>query len=574
MSPSIPASQLVSVIPGVLGAGGNPLSLNGVFITQNASVPIGSVLAFSVLADVQDYFGPGSDEAHFAAIYFGGFSSATTLPGTLYFAPYNLASVAAYLRSGALNLSLVQLQALSGTILVSVDGRTLTSASINLAGATSFSNAAALMQTGLRNTGNVFNGTGSLVTGTPTLTIVSTVTGRLHIGDTVVGTDIPAATTILSFGTYDPNTGVGTVTLSANASGTIGPEAIIVTDASPVVQYDSQLDTFEIVSGTTGVNSSLGYATGTLSTGVKLTAATGAIISAGAIAATPASALDAVVLQTQNWASFMTLWEPDLETKLEFADWANESGQRYGYVAWDSDVTALQPNASGSFGALVDAGEFDGVVAIWNPSGDIAAFFCGMVASVDYDATQGRITYAAKGQAGLSPDVTNASTANNLIANGYNFYGSYATANQQFVMFQNSHISGKWVWADAYFNQIFLNSQFQLALMELLANTNSIPFNQAGYGLVRAALLDPINQGLNNGTIQAGVTLSNAQKQEINTAANDNGVANVIQNLGWFLQIKDATPQIRGTRGPLPGTFWYTDGGSVQKINLASIDVE
>lgn len=574
MSPSIPASQLVSVIPGVLGAGGNPLSLNGVFLTQNAAVPIGSVLAFSVLADVQDYFGPGSSEAHYAAIYFGGFTGSSTLPGTLYFAPYNLAAVAAYLRSGPLNLSLTQLQALSGTIIVAVDGRTLTSAAINLAGATSFSNAAALIQTGLRTTGNVFNGTGSVVTGTPTLTINSTVGGRLHVGDTVVGTNIPAATTISVFGTYDPNTGVGTVTMSANASGTAGPEAITVTDAAVVVQYDSQLDTFEIVSDTTGVNSSLAYATGTLSAGVKLTAATGAILSAGAAAATPASAMDAVVLQTLNWATFMTLWEPNLSVKLAFAAWANESGQRFGYVAWDSDVTALQPNASGSFGAIVDADEFDGVVAIWNPSGDIAAFFCGMVASVDYNATQGRIDYAAKGQAGLAQDVTNATTANNLEANGYNFYGSYATANQQFVMYQNSHISGVWIWADPYFNQIYFNSQLQLALMELLTNTHSIPYNNLGYGLIRAALLDPINQALNNGTIQTGVTLSAAQKQEINTAAGDNGVAGVVQNIGWFLQIKDATPQVRQLRDSPPITLWYTDGGSIQKINLASIDVE
>lgn len=573
MSPSIPASQLVSVIPGVLGAGGNPLSLNAVFLTQNTDVPIGAVLPFSDLADVQDFFGDNSPEAHYAGIYFSGFTGATTLPGTLYFAQFNSAAAAAYLRSGALSLTLAQLQAFSGTVIVSVDGVLVTSASINLAGATSFSNAAALIQTGLRTVGGIFTGTGTVTNGSPTLTINTTVSGSLHIGDTVVGTDIPAATTIIAFGTYTALLGTGTVTLSANATGALGPETITAS-SNVSVSYDSVLDAFHITSPTTGVNSSVGYATGTLAANIKLTLATGAVLSAGAAAGTPASVMDAVIAETQNWATFMTLWEPAIDVKLEFAVWVNESGQRYAYIAWDSDVTALQANASASFGAIVDAAAYNGVVPIWNPSGDVAAFICGTAASIDFDATNGRITFAYKGQAGLSADVTNATTANNLIANGYNFYGSYATANQQFTFFQNGQISGDWVWMDPYINQIYLNSQLQLAFVNLLTGAKSVPYNAQGYGLIRAAALDPINQALNFGSIRPGVTLSALQAQEINVAAGDPGVANALQNIGWFLQIKDANPTIRAARGSPPMTFWYTDGGSVQKINLASIDVE
>ncbi|WP_367575649.1 DUF3383 family protein, partial [Serratia liquefaciens] len=67
----------------------------------------------------------------------------------------------------------------------------------------------------------------------------------------------------------------------------------------------------------------------------------------------------------------------------------------------------------------------------------IDAFVCGAAASIDFEATNGRITFAFRGQGGLVAGVTTATVASNLIANGYNFYGAYATANQQFREFQN-----------------------------------------------------------------------------------------------------------------------------------------
>ena len=51
------------------------------------------------------------------------------------------------------------------------------------------------------------------------------------------------------------------------------------------------------------------------------TAATGAILAPGAIAGTPATIMAGGVTQTQNWVTFMTVWEPDLTTKEAFAAW-------------------------------------------------------------------------------------------------------------------------------------------------------------------------------------------------------------------------------------------------------------
>jgi hypothetical protein len=50
-------------------------------------------------------------------------------------------------------------------------------------------------------------------------------------------------------------------------------------------------------------------------------------------------------------------------------------------------------------------------------------------------------------------------------------------------------------------------------------------------------------------------------------------ISDTLQTRGWYLQIKDATPQVREARGTPPMTFWYLDGGSVQQITLASLAI-
>ena len=115
--------------------------------------------------------------------------------------------------------------------------------------------------------------------------------------------------------------------------------------------------------------------------------------------------------------------------------------------------------------------------------------------------------------------VTNETIANNLTANGYNYVGSYATANDGFVFFYPGQISGDFDWIDSWVCQVWMNNALQLALMELLTSVGQVPYNADGYGLIEAAMFDPVQKALNFGAIRAGVTLSNAQAAEINNAA-------------------------------------------------------
>lgn len=567
MPNSIPASQLVSVIPGVLGAGGNPLSLNAVFLTQDTSVPLGTVMPFATAANVSAWFGPNSPEAALANIYFSGFSGANALPGTLYFAQYNTAPVGAYLRGASLaGLTLTQLQALSGGLEFTVDGRDVVTAAINFSGATSFSNAATLIQAGI-TAGTSFTGTASQAAGV--VTIASTITGSLHVGDVLTGAGVSGPATITSFGTYTTLSGTGTVNVSTSATVSLASADVAGVGTA---SYDAQRQAFVIASPTTGATESIGFATGTLAPLIFLTLATGAVTSQGAIAATPAGLMAQVVAATQNWATFMTVTEVIDSVKLQFAAWVNSTNERYLYVVQDSNVLALTANQPTTFGALTD--DYNGVMPVYDTTGGtLAAFICGTTASIDFTETAGRITFAYKGNSQLVPQITDATVAQNLIGNGYNFYAAYATAAQGFQMLQPGLVSGAWLWADAYVNQIYLNSQLQLALMELLVNSKSIPYNNVGYGLIRSACSDPITQALNFGSIQPGVALSASQAASVNAAAGVS-ISGTLQNVGWYLQILPASSQVRSARTSPPMTLWYTDGGSIQKLNLASIDIQ
>lgn len=576
---SIPASELINMIPSVLGAGGNPLSLNAVFLTASTRVPIGTVPAFANADDVGSFFGQTSIEADLADIYFNGYEGTLSLPGQLYFAQYNAAAVEGYLRSGSqLGRSLAQIQVLSGILTLQVDGELVTTPNIDLSTATSFSNAAALIQAGLQSPGTIFTGTGTIDDGAGgagnKLTISAVTSGQLHVGDIVTGGVSPATITAILTGTG----GIGTYTVNG-APQDFNPGGTLRVTSAATASYDAQLKAFLIESPTTGDDSSVGFAaTSALATGLKFTSATGAVLSSGADAATPAGLMAQITDVIQNWVTFMTMMEVDTGVMMEFAQWVQTTNDRYAYVGWYSDESPLVGPAPDSFPGLVVAAEMSGVIPVFEPADDNgngrkAAFICGTAASIDFTQRNGCLSFAYKGQAGLVADITNATQANNLIDNGSNFYGAYATANDRFVNLQRGVMPGPWSFIDPYINQVWFNSNMQLALMILMTQIRSLPYNTTGYNLLRSTLLDPIQAALFAGVIQPDVTLSNSQRAQVNTATGVNA-ADVLQTVGWYLQILDANPTVRANRGSPPMTLWYMDGGSIQNITLASISVQ
>ena len=651
---TIPASQIVDVIPSVLGATGNQLEIIGLLVTQNTRAPIGQVLQFATAGAVSAYFGATAYETEFAEVYFGGFTNAQSVPESMLIAQIPNTAVAAYMRGGNVsNLTIPQLQSLAGSLSVVVDGYTR-SGSINLSAATSFSAATTVVANALNGTlgteatctgsigpqlagfsgfiqGNILTVTaasgapivaggvmgtlngvqaGTLITGQLTvtgtapggigtyavsisqatasgsmtesyglLTVTAMGTGTLSVGQTVTGTGAaPSAGTIIT----QLGTALGTVgTYIVNNTQTIGSSSLTTTPTPVAITFDSTSGAFVLTSGVTGAASTIAYATGAAATLLGWTAATGAVLSQGAAPETPATFMNSVVAITDNWATFTTAFDPDAGqpgglNKLAYSTWTTQGAQNqnYMYVPWDADPNpTITVPATGSYGYALTQGNYSGTMLLWQPSDQLLqAFVMGAAASINFNELNGRITFAFKGQTGLTASVTNANVAANLISNSYNFYGAYATAAQEFIFLYPGSVSGPFKWADSYINQIWLNNQFQLALMELLTTVFSIPFNPFGYSLIEAACADVINAGLNFGAFRAGVVLSQAEIAEVN-AQSGLTISTVLQQRGWYLQVQDPGVVVREGRGSPICTFWYTDGQAVQKITLNSIDI-
>jgi molybdopterin-binding protein len=504
---SIPASRLAKVNPGVLNGGGSSLVMNGLFMTVSTLMPTGQVLSFPSALAVSNFFGPATAEAAAAVIYFNGYTTSTMKPGAMLFAAYNLAARAAFLQGAPLvGMTLAQLQALTGTIVLTVNGTLATSTTINLSAATSFSQAATLM--------------------------IAAFTGP-------------------------------TFTITWNA-------------VSSAYVFTSTL---------TGVTATITYAGGTLAGGLNLT--TGGILSQGAIADTPTSALANAVALSQNFATIVFLAEPTLANKTLAAVWANAQNYAYGLILSDSDPNASVQGNQTCFGYLAKQAAYNGVITI---SGDpayalqqattlgalalnVAIALSGSIASINFTAKNGRQDAAFMSFAGVTATVASDPISQNLLANGYNFHGAYGAANQSWTLFQNGQMPGAFPWFDSFVNQIYLNSQMQLALIGLETAIGSVPYNPSGYGLTRNVLMGTIAAAIAFGTIRTGVTLSAVEISAVNLAAGT-AVDSIIATQGFYLQILDPGAQVRALRGSPIINFWYTDGQSIQALNLSSIDIQ
>ena len=567
MTQAIPASQFTSTTAGVISAGGLINSQNSIWLTNNTAVPIGQLQQFPSYSAVANFFGATNTESQLAAVYFAGFDNSNTKPGQLTFAQFPLAPVAAYLRSGLVNqMTMAQLGALSGTLIITVDGVVKTSATINLTGVSSFSAAATLIKAGfVTNPPNVTYdsqrggflitsptvGSGAVVNATTatstSVTINSVTSGTVQIGQIIVGSGIPAGAYIVSFGTFTVLAGTGTVIISAAATTTV-TNAVVSMNASSIT-----------------------YATGTLSTSLLFTQATYAVLSQGAEIAAVPTFMNNIVNQFTNWIPLMTMWEPSLPLKEQFAAWFNTQFN-YLYVCYDSDSTPkANYNAPASFGNIMQTNQNVGVMPIWGTA-DKAAFVCGAIASVDYNERNGWVDYAYKHQSGLVPDITDQTSYQNLIANGYNCYAEVTLDLVNWNFLQPGSIPGEWLWLDNYIDKIIMLKMIQMADLTLLSNLKALPADQAGIEILRQSTMVPINQMLDFGAIQTGITLTLAQISEVNFAAGL-PIDGAIFNNGYYLQIIPSQGATRQARVQ-SRTLWYTGAMGINTLQLSALDVQ
>lgn len=141
---TIPLSVDFKITPNVVTPAGSAVDANGLMLTDNELVPVGSVASFFSASDVSALMGSESREYLAAKQYFNGYQNSSVIPGELLMYRVVENSVGGYLLSGSMKgVSLATLKFIpAGTISLSVDGTPVTSSSIDLSTATSFSDIA------------------------------------------------------------------------------------------------------------------------------------------------------------------------------------------------------------------------------------------------------------------------------------------------------------------------------------------------------------------------------------------------------------------------------------------------
>ena len=148
---TIPLSLDFSITPNVVSPAGSAVDANGLMLTDNELIPVGAVQSYYSSSDVSALMGSDSKEFLAAQQYFNGYDNSSVIPGELLMYRLVTAPVAGYLLSGNLKgVPLATLKAIpAGTITLTVDGTSVTSASIDLSSATSFSDIADDLETGI-----------------------------------------------------------------------------------------------------------------------------------------------------------------------------------------------------------------------------------------------------------------------------------------------------------------------------------------------------------------------------------------------------------------------------------------
>lgn len=349
--------------------------------------------------------------------------------------------------------------------------------------------------------------------------------------------------------------------------------ALTTEGASVTVEFSPIDNSFTITSTAVGNEESITVPTGTVATAMGYAEDT-AVVSAGASVMTVTDTMAEITDQFQNFVTFTTLEEASDADALLLANWASvqaNAGTMYLYVLWDSSKANLDSTNTTVISELLQAEEVTATCVCY-PDFEKAAFIMGTAASIAWDQRNGTLTFKFKAQSGLGADIQDTGSAVALAQHKVNFMGNYATRNDNFVFLANGEMLGEWDWIDTYLNACWLCNASQVQLMSAFTSNRRIPYIEEGYSILRANIRDVMNRALNNGVVQAGVNISDAQKAQL-TSELGADLSQELYTNGYILQIVDATANIRQQRTSPACSLVYTYGGAIHKLTLPAIAV-
>lgn len=550
---SISLTRYVDITSGIGGAAVVPTrDLVGRFFTANNLLPPQSFISFTSAAEVGSYFGLSSEEYLRAVFYFSWISKNLTQPQSIQFARWVQTAVAPMIfpvqNNGSLLASWTAIS--SGSFILTMGGFTFTLSGLDFSAAASLAAVATIIQTAIQ----AETGGGALWTAA-TVTYSSSYGGFLLVG----GATGAAVIDVQVGGGGTDITGVGLL-------GWI-PEATMVNGnlvAGAIWAPGSDIETI----------------TQTLTASAAASNNFGSFAFLTNLGLTQQNVVDAATWNQSQNVLYMysqavipaniTAWQTAVAAigGIGLTNSPNITTQITGTIASSStSVTGLTSNAGLTVGMPVTGTNIPTgtVVTSVNSNGtditiskaatgsatELLTFYTlqfpemfpmMIEAATNYYGQNTVQNYEFQQVAGLTPSVTDDSTANSYDAINVNYYGQTQQAGQLISFYQTGVLQGASIATNiidmgAYVNEIWLKDAASSAIMNLLLSLAEVPANNQGVNLLLATLQGVINTALNNGTISVGKTLTTAQQMYITAATGDNLAWYQVQNSGYWVDV-------------------------------------
>lgn len=334
------------------------------------------------------------------------------------------------------------------------------------------------------------------------------------------------------------------------------------------VTWNAATYSFEIRGGGAGADGqTISNISGNLADAMQVSDDSIPAISDGTSGHDPKAILTALKTRTQNFATYTSMWKATTEEKIAFGEWQASYPNYFMYVPWDDDPNLTIFGNTDNDASILAALEID--CAFMYGGFIYSAFVMGMAASINYQGENTTMTFAHRSQTGLPYAVDDTTVAQALEEKGVNFYGNYALRNDEFHFLFPGRTLGSYRFIDHYVNSIWFYSALETSASYGLNHTRRIPYNDAGLALIRSFYQTAITAALTNGTMDAGVALTELQKAIIISEVGRDITRDLFKN-GYYLEVKQPDPAARVDRETTDNALYYTYGGSVHRLDLAA----
>jgi hypothetical protein len=338
--------------------------------------------------------------------------------------------------------------------------------------------------------------------------------GLLHGGPLTAAQQLPSAWTGITSGGVDiviDGTARNLETLNFSAVGNMPAVAAVVNTALGIhgtCTWNATYNRFEIVSATTGIASSVAYATAGAGTDISaqlaLTAATGAIAPvAGLAAETCLAAVNALASVSQQWyglyvASTATV-TADYLAVAGFIEAANPS-HVFGITTQDpnSTVSTSTTDLAAELAALGYNRTFTQYSST-NPYAATSAL--ARAFTVDFTGSNTTITLKFKTEPGVVPEALTESQAATLNTKNCNVYASY----QNGVAILQQGVMASGVFFDEIQNVDWFQGSIQTNVFNFLYGAGKVPQTDGGQDQIANNITQSCEAAVKNGFLAPGV---------------------------------------------------------------------